>query len=176
MLVTHLIGSPIRSMQPSEAAMLITPGSVRPPPVPGPIVPPLTITAPRSIAPETSNPREVVVGPAGINNRYTLTGVSRKKISPNLDELSVELHVVSLASENMVSPFESDMFELKSPGLNPILSRAEFRRPVPSGHSEDQEIVFEIPSSLSLKDAILRIHYYNYQGEIPLLFDKPRTF
>lgn len=114
------------------------------------------------------DPRKVTVGPSGIGNRYTLLRVARKTVSSRIDELIIKLHVESLATEGLVSPFESDMLDITSLGLRPINPSTPFRFPVPSGSTRDQEIVFSIPPSLNLNHAALRIHYYNYQGEIPL--------
>jgi hypothetical protein len=60
------------------------------------------------------------------------------------------------------------MLDITSQGLKPISPSTPFRLPVPSGSTRDQEIVFSIPPSLNLNHATLRIHYYNYQGEIAL--------
>lgn len=114
-----------------------------------------------------SDPSEVTVGPSGISNRYKLQRVDRRKQTAN-DVLVVSLHVESLATEGLVSPFESGMFEIGSPDTPPIKPSTPFRSPVPSGNSRDQEIVFSVPSTLSLDHATLRIHYYNYEKEIPL--------
>jgi hypothetical protein len=116
----------------------------------------------------TSNPREVIVGPSGINNRYTLVSVARKPLSSTVDELTVRLHVASLATENLVSPFESDMLDLRSPGLAPIHPKTSFHRSMPAGESEDRDVVFHIPASLILEKTTLQIHYFNYQQQIPI--------
>ena len=114
------------------------------------------------------DPRQVTVGASGISNRYTLLRVDRRTASSKSDELVIKLHVESLAMENLASPFESDMLDVTSEGLQPIKPSTPFRFPVPSGTTRDQEIVFGIPPGLDLNHATLRIHYYNYQGEIPL--------
>lgn len=110
----------------------------------------------------------VTVGASDISNRYTLLSVERKPVPSKDDELIVRLHVESFAMAPLVSPFESDMLEIRSPGLPPITPSASFRTPLPSGSSLNQDVVFSIPQGLSLNDATLRIHYYFYQGEIPL--------
>jgi hypothetical protein len=89
-------------------------------------------------------------------------------ISSKSGELVMRLHVESLAMENLVSPFESGMLDITSPGLQPINPSTSFSFPVPSGSTRDQDIVFRIPPSLNLSHATLRIRYYNYQGEIQL--------
>ena len=119
-------------------------------------------------AAQQPDPHKITVGPIGIKNRYTLLRVDRKTVSSKSDELIIKLHVESLATEGLVSPFESDMIDITSQGLQPINPSTPFRLPVPSGSTRDQDIVFSIPPSLNLNHAALRIHYYNYQGEIPL--------
>ena len=121
-----------------------------------------------SPASHQSDPSEVTVGASGISNRYRLLSVERKPGSSKSDELTVRLHVVSLAMEPLVSPFESDMLEIRSPGLQPINPSTSFRSPIPSGESRNQDIVFSIPQGLDLNRATLQIHYYNNQSEIPL--------
>ena len=121
-----------------------------------------------STASHQSDPSEITVGASGISNRYRLLSVERKPGSSKSDELTVRLHVVSLAMEPLVSPFESDMLEIRSPGLQPINPSTSFRLPIPSGESRNQDIVFNIPQGLDLNRATLQIHYYNDQSEIPL--------
>ena len=121
-----------------------------------------------STASHQSDPSEVTVGASGISNRYRLLSVERKSGSSKSDELTVRLHVVSLAMEPLVSPFESDMLEIRSPGLQPISPSTSFRLPIPSGESRNQDVVFNIPQALDLNRATLQIHYYNNQSEIPL--------
>lgn len=161
-LVTHLTGSPaVQAPLSGNATPGIAPGA--------PGATSLGRPSPQKAArPESSDPREIIVGPTGINSRYTLLSVGRKSVSPDLDELTVRLHVVSLAAESLVSPFESDMLELKSQAQKSINPKTSFHLPIPSGESRDQEIVFRIPSTLSLDHTTLQIHYYNYQKEIPL--------
>lgn len=117
---------------------------------------------------QQSDPREVIVGASGISNRYRLMSVERKSMSLASDQLTLRLHIESLAMEPLVSPFESDMLEIRSPGLQPIAPSAPFRLPIPSGNSRNQDIVFNIPQGLNLNSATLRIHYYYYENEIPL--------
>ena len=117
---------------------------------------------------QRADPHEVTVGPSGISNRYTLLSVERRTGQSNGDELIIKLHVESLATETLVSPFGSDMLDINSPGLRPITPSTGFHQPIPSGESRDREIAFNIPTSLSLNQATLRIHYYNYESEIPL--------
>lgn len=83
--------------------------------------------------------------------------VERKPGPSGSDDLTVKLHVQSLALENLVSPFESDMLELKSPGAQPINPTAAFRTPIPSGSSLDQTITFQIPAATSLEHTTLQI-------------------
>ena len=118
---------------------------------------------------QPTDPREVTVGDRSISNRYKLVSVERRRQPSGSDELVVTLHVKSLALENLVSPFESDMLEIVGRGLQqPISPNVAFNLRIPSGESRDQEIAFNIPAGLSVDQARLRIHYYNYQNEIPL--------
>ena len=123
---------------------------------------------PAAAATAVSDPHVITVGAMGISNRYTLVHIDRKPISPTHDALTIRLHVESLAMENLVSPFESDMLELIAPDQAPIRPTTPFRHPVPGGNSRNQDIVFNIPSALELNHATLQIHYYNYQNELPL--------
>ena len=118
---------------------------------------------------QPTDPREITVGDRSISNRYRLVSVERRSKPSGSDELVVMLHVKSLALENLVSPFESDMFEVRGPGLpQPISPSVAFHLRIPSGESRDQEVAFNIPSGLSVDHATLRIHYYNYENELPL--------
>jgi len=154
-LATHLFGTPwTQAHSPSPTAADLRPRRL--------------VSSPPKPHPPPSDPRQVVVGPSGINNRYTLLSAERKPLAPTLDELTVRLHVASLATEPLVSPFASDMLELRSPGLEPIKPRAPFRTPIPAGEDRDQDVVFNVPTSLSLEKTSLHIHYYNYQKQIPL--------
>jgi hypothetical protein len=119
------------------------------------------------VASPPSDPSEVTVGASGISNRYKLERVDRKKETAH-DVLIVSLHVESVATEGFVSPFESDMLEISSPDMQPIKPNAPFRSPIPSGNSRNREIGFNVPPTLNLDRASLRIHYYNYENEIPL--------
>lgn len=125
-------------------------------------------TAQSMAEPKPSDSHEVTVGASGISNRYKLLAIERKTASPTADELTLKLHVESLATDPLVSPFESDMLEVTSPELAPINPTRSFRTPIPAGNSRNQNITFRIPSSMKLEHATLRIRYYNYQGDIPL--------
>jgi hypothetical protein len=95
-------------------------------------------------------------------------GIERKQLSPEDDQLIVRLHIESLATDPLTSPFESDMLEIVSPGLQPIKPSTPFRLPLASGSSRNQDIAFRLPAGFLLKEATLRIHYYNYEHEAPL--------
>ena len=172
-LGSHLFGS-----SPDE-----TPGAGSPPiPLPKLTQPSSAVSGPSAPASQSipalpqqsakdsqrADPHEVTVGPSGISNRYTLLSVRRRAGQSNGDELIIKLHVESLATETLVSPFGSDMLDINSPGLRPITPSTGFHQPIPSGESRNREIAFNIPPSLSLNQATLRIHYYNYESEIPL--------
>lgn len=126
--------------------------------------------SPQSETSRQSDPHEATVGPNGISNRYRLQSLDRKKSTPR-DTLVLSLHVESLATDGLVSPFESGMLEIRSPGISPIKPSTPFRSPIPSGSSRNRDVAFSIPSTLSLDRATLRIHYFNYENEIPL--DRP---
>ena len=85
--------------------------------------------------------------------------------------LILSLHVESLATDGLVSPFESGMLEIRGPGIPPIKPSTPFRSPVPSGSSRNRDVAYSIPSTLNLDQATLRIHYFNYENEIAL--DRP---
>lgn len=44
----------------------------------------------------------------------------------------------------------------------------DHRLPLPGGGSRNQDIAFRVPAGFRLQDATLRIHYYNYEHEVPL--------
>ena len=172
-LITHLLSAPLFSSRhrPNFPAVPQTPASVSATDGIQPI--PFRPVAtdhyqPTPAASRPSDPNEITVGPSGINNRYKLTSVARRKDSPQGDKLVLTLHVESLATDPMVSPFESDMLEIHIPGQPPIKPNTPFRSPIPAGNTRNQDIAFSIPSSLSLDRATLQIHYYNYQDELPL--------
>lgn len=169
-VTVHAIGTP-RSQTPLSTASLVG-RSASAPSVPAQS---LTATHPShafsrtdTIPAEPSDPHVITVGATGISNRYTLLHIDRKPISPTDDALTIRLHVESLAIENLVSPFESDMLELTAPGQAPIHPMTPFRHPVPGGNSRNQDVVFKVPSTLALSHATLQIHWYNYQNELAL--------
>jgi hypothetical protein len=169
-VVTHLIGTPPPRIHLSAIAtpMKSPPQSYGAPIAADTSQPSQISSQPKPAHPPTSNPREVIVGPSGISNRYFLLSVDRRSLSATVDKLTVRLHVASLASENLVSPFSSDMLDITSPGLEPIDPKTSFHTPIPSGDTRNLDVVFNIPASLSLEKAALYIHYYNYQNQIPL--------
>ena len=127
----------------------------------------VALNAAQPVPPQPSEPGEVTVGPNGISNRYTLRRIDRRKETAH-DVLVVSLHVESLATEGLVSPFESSMLEISGPDIPPIKPSTPFRSPVPSGNSRNQELAFSVPPNLNLDRATLRIHYFSYEREIPL--------
>lgn len=48
----------------------------------------------------------------------------------------------------------------------------DHRLPLPGGGSRNQDIAFRVPAGFRLQDATLRIHYYNYEHEVPLSLAK----
>jgi hypothetical protein len=172
-VVTHLIGTP-RSEMPVTGNARLTPRNPAqsspvdtkvPLPDPNPVKP-----SPKheTVASPPADPHVFSVGPNEIANRYTLLGMERKQVSPKDDELIVRLRIESLAMDPLMSPFESDMLEITSPASQPIKPSTSFRRPLPSGSSRNQSIAFRLPAGFRLEQAALRIHYYNYEHEVPL--------
>lgn len=133
---------------------------------------PIQSPARRATPAPPSDPRVFSVGPNEIANRYTLLAVERRHSSPSNDQLTVRLHIESLATAPLVSPFESGMLEIASPGIPPINPSTPFKLPLASGSNRNQEIVFKLPTGLRLQDATLRIHYYNYERQVPLSLAK----
>jgi hypothetical protein len=115
-----------------------------------------------------SDPHEVVIGPNSISGRFILMGVVRKQESSASDELVLRLRVVSLAVADLVTPFQSEMLDVRMEGQEPVQPQHAFSHPVPAGNQWDQDVVFSIPSGPSLAHATLRIHYYPEVKEIPL--------
>ncbi len=76
--------------------------------------------------------------------------------------------VVSRAIANLLTPFESATLDVRARGLEPINPQHPFSHPAPTGGSRDEDIVFMIPSNLTLDRMALRIHSYNEAKEIPL--------
>jgi hypothetical protein len=179
-VVTHLAGTPRSAFRADGHARLTPPNHTQSPTVDTTVPLPVHHANQPPAKRETaatppSDPREFSVGPNEIANRYTLLGVERKQVSPEDDQLVVRLHIESLATAPLVSPFESDMLEISSPGLQPIKPSTSFRHPLPSGSSRNKDIAFRLPAGFLLKGATLRIHYYNYEHEVPLspLSDPP---
>lgn len=128
---------------------------------------PVTHPSPRR-TPPLPDPREVVVGPNSISGQFTLLNIDRKRSTPETDQVTLRLRVVSRAIAPLVTPFESAMLDVRATGLEPINPQHPFSHPVPAGESRDEDIVFIIPSNLTLDRIALRIHYYNEEKEIPL--------
>jgi hypothetical protein len=109
-----------------------------------------------------------VVGPNSISGQLTVLTIDRKRSTPETDEVTLRLRVVSRAIAPLVTPFESAMLNLSARGLGPINPQHPFSYPVPAGESREEDVVFGIPSSLTLDRIVLRIHYYNEEKEISL--------
>ena len=109
-----------------------------------------------------------MVGPNSISGQFTVLNIDRKRSTPETDEVTLRLRVVSRAIANLVTPFESAMLDVRARGLEPINPQHSFSYPVPAGESRNEDIVFMIPSNLTLDRMALRIHYYNEAKEIPL--------
>jgi len=119
-------------------------------------------------SPSSSDPLEVVVVPSPLSGQFKLLASTRTPATPTSDKLTLRLRVVSRAAADLVTPFQSAMLELRTPGLEPINPEHPFSSPVPAGNSREEDIAFLIPSNLNLDRAVLRIHYYNDLKEIPL--------
>jgi hypothetical protein len=163
-LVTHLAGTRPTTVDPPNTSV---PLGLRPRSADSA---PISVHASpaKAVLPSPINPREVVVGPNGINNRYVLLSVDRKPLSPTEDEVTVRIHVASLATENLVSPFASDMLEIQSPEFESIIPRSAFHLAMTGGENLDKDVAFAIPNGLNLRKAALHIHYYNDRKQIPL--------
>ena len=122
----------------------------------------------RVVAAKPSNPLEVVLGPSSIGGQFTLMAANRIAATPTSDKLTLRLRVVSHAVADLVTPFQSVMLEVRTPGLDPIAPEHPFSRPVPAGNTRDEDIAFIVPASLNLDRTALRVHFYNEQKDIPL--------
>lgn len=160
-VVTHLIARPDL---PSSAQMGL--GGV--PSVP--TIPPTSAPAPRKhvVAAKPSNPLEVVLGPSSIDGQFTLLAVNRITTTPTSDKLTLRLRIVSRAVADLVTPIQYVTLEVYTPGLEPIALEHPFSHPVPAGNTQEDDIAFTVPANLNLDHAVLRIHFYNEQKEIPL--------
>jgi hypothetical protein len=68
------------------------------------------------------------------------------------------------------------MLQVRVPSEQPIYPQQAFSHPVPAGNAREEDIVFAIPSNLSLDHGTLRIQYFNEAKEIPLsLSPKPKS-
>ena len=115
-----------------------------------------------------SNPLTVALGPDSIGGQFTLVAANRMKATPTSDKLTLHLRVASHAVADLVTPFQSVMLEVRSQDLEPISPEHPFSRPIPAGTTREESIAFIVPADLSLDRAVLRIHFYNEQGDIPL--------
>ena len=109
-----------------------------------------------------------MVGPNSISGQFTVLDIDRKRSTPESDQVTLRLRVVSRAIAPLVTPLESAMLDVRVRGLEPINPQHPFSHPVPVCESRDEDIVFMIPSNLTLDRMALRIHYYNEEKEIPL--------
>lgn len=129
----------------------------------------------RVVAAKPSNPLEVVLGPSSIGGQFTLLAANRITATSTSDKLSLRLRVVSRAMGDFVTPLQYVTLEVRTPGLDPIAPDHSFSRPLPAGNTQDEDIAFIVPASLNLNRAVLRIHFYNEQKDIPLgLFPRGR--
>jgi hypothetical protein len=102
-----------------------------------------------------SDPLEVLLGPSAIRGQFKLLSATRTAATPGSDKLTLRVRVVSRAVADLVTPFQSSMLEVRSQGLEPIHPQQPFSDPVPAGNSRDEDVVFIIPTSLNVDNAIL---------------------
>lgn len=117
---------------------------------------------------KSSNPLEVVLGPPSIGGQFTLLTATRTTATPTSDKLTLHLRIASRAIPDLVTPLQYVTLEIYTPGLDPITLEHPFSHPIPAGNTQDQDIAFIIPATLSLAHTTLRIHFYNEQKDIPL--------
>jgi hypothetical protein len=84
---------------------------------------PRAIPSPRALS---SDSRVVVIGPNSIRGRFTLSGITRKLDTSGSDELTLRLHIASLALPDLVTPFQSAMLEVRMEGEGAIHPKREF--------------------------------------------------
>jgi hypothetical protein len=168
-LVTHLFGS-VRTSDHPPADATATPKHDfwQPSATRAPTLSTAGTDRPARRPPRPSDPREVVLGPNTISGRFILLASNRRQTTPTSDELTLRLRVVSLAVADLVTPFQSGMLQVRVPSEQPIQPQEAFSHPVPAGNTREEDIVFAIPSSLSLDHGTLRIQYFNETKEIPL--------
>jgi hypothetical protein len=114
------------------------------------------------------DPLQAVLGPSAISGQFRLLTVSRTALTSTADKLTLGMRVVSHAIGDLVTPFQSAMLEVRTHALQPINPEHPFSYPVRAGNSQDEDIVFVIPSDLDLDQTVLRIRLYNEEKEIPL--------
>jgi hypothetical protein len=133
-------------------------------------LPPTSAPASRKpvVAAKPSNPLEVVLGPNSIDGQFTLLAVNRITATPTSDKLTLRLRIVSRAVADLVTPIQYVTLEVYAPGLEPIALEHPFSHPLPAGNTREEDIAFTVPSGLDLHRAVLRIHFYNEQKDIPL--------
>ena len=168
-LVTHLSGSVRRSNHPpADATATPKHDSWQPSASRAPALSTAGTDRPARRPSRPSDSHEVALGPNTISGRFILLATHRRQTTPTSDELTLRLRVVSLAVVDLVTPFQSAMLEVRVPSEQPIHPQQAFSRPVPAGNTREEDIVFAIPSSLSLDHGTLRIHNFNEAKEIPL--------
>ena len=133
-------------------------------------IPPTSASTARKpvVAAKPSNPLEVVLGPSSIGGQFTLLAANRVTVTPTSDKLTLRLRVVSRAMADLVTPIQYVTLEVYAPGLEPIALEHPVSHPVPAGNTQEEDIAFTVPASLNLNHAVLRIHFYNEQKDIPL--------
>jgi hypothetical protein len=168
-LVTHLPGSARPSDHPTADATAVPKrDSWQPSPPHAPALSTAGTDRPARRPSRPSDPHEIVLGPNSIGGRFILLASNRRKTTATSDELTLRLRVVSLAIADLVTPFQSGMLQVRVPGEQPISPQQTFSHPVPAGNTREEDIVFAIPSNLTLDYGTLRIQYFNEMKEIPL--------
>ena len=118
--------------------------------------------------PKPADPLEVVLGPSSISGQFRLLTLSRTPLTPTSDKLTLGIRITSRAMADLVTPFQSEMLQVRSHALQPINPEHSFSYRVSAGNTRDEDIAFIIPADLDLDHTVLRVLFYNELKEIPL--------
>ena len=101
---------------------------------------------PAAVSRKPADPLEVVIGPSAISGQFRLLKADRVAATPTSDKLTLRVRVVSRAVADLVTPFQSEMLEVRSEGLEPIGPDRAFSYPVAAGDTREEDVVFTVPS------------------------------